>query len=98
MKTKTIKTLLNKKLKKKSFAKAYKEMARLVEVGLNIAKLREKTGLTQGQLAKKLGTTQSVISRIENGNQNVSLALLTKIAHVLKCELTVKFKPIYTEI
>ena len=88
-----MKDLLKKRLKKKSFAKAYAETARLVEVGLSIAKLREKAGLTQGQLAKKLGTTQSVVSRIENGNQNVSLALLTKIANVLKCELSIKFKP-----
>ena len=31
--------------------------------------------LTQAELAKKLGTTQTVISRIENGSVNVGIDL-----------------------
>ena len=93
MKTKSIKHLLQKRLKKKSFAKAYEDIEFLTYIGLTIAKYREKVGLTQGKLAKKLGTTQSVVSRIENGNQNLSVIMLAKIAQVLKCELKVQLKP-----
>lgn len=93
MKTKSTKNLFKKRLKKKSFAKAYQEVEFLTHIGLTIAKYRDKAGLTQGQLAKKLKTTQSVISRIENGNQNLSVTMLAKIAQVLRCELFVKLKP-----
>ena len=44
---------------------------------------REKAGLSQKDLALKLKTTQSVISRIENGKQNISLDMLQKIANAL---------------
>ena len=93
MKTKSSKHLFQKRLKKKSFAKVYHEIEFLTYIGLTIAQYRDKAGLTQGQLAKKLKTTQSVISRIENGNQNLSVTMLAKIAQVLKCELMVKLKP-----
>ncbi len=90
MKTKPSKILLEKKLAKKSFATAYQEVEFLVRLGVAIAKLREKAKLSQSQLAKLLGTTQSVISRIENGNQNISLKMLKEITHVLKCKTSLK--------
>lgn len=93
MKTKSSKILLQKRLKKKAFVKAYREADFLTYIGLSVAQCRDRVNLTQGQLAKKLKTTQSVISRIENGNQNLSVAMLVKIAKVLKCELSFTLKP-----
>ena len=90
MKTRSSKILLGKKLEKKSFATAYQEVEFLVRLGVAIAKLREKAKLSQSQLAKLLGTTQSVISRIENGNQNLSLGMLKEITRILKCTLSLK--------
>ncbi len=54
-----------------------------LELAIQIANEREKAGLSQKELAKKLKTTQSVISRIENGKQNISLDMLQKIANAL---------------
>ena len=45
-----------------------------------IVKARKKQGLSQKELAEMLGTTQSVISRIENGlSKNITLDYLMKI-------------------
>ena len=41
---------------------------------------RKTNDLSQAQLAKKLNTTQSVISRIENGTVNIGIDFLDKLA------------------
>lgn len=76
-----------------AFATAYAEEGYLLRIGVAISEAREKAGVSQDVLAKKLRTTQSVISRIEHGNQNLSLSMLAKIAHVLSCDLSVNLYP-----
>ena len=49
--------------------------------------VRKQKGITQNQLAKKLKISQQVISRIENGTQNISLFTLRKIAESLGATL-----------
>ena len=93
MKTKSLEKYFAKQMKNKAYAKAYEEIHYLVDIGVNIAFLRDKAGLSQGQLAKKIGTTQSVVSRIENANQNMTLKMLMKIARALHCELFMQLKP-----
>ena len=51
-----------------------------------IAKLietRTEQGITQQELADRIGTKKSAISRIENGQQNLSLDMLIKISDAL---------------
>jgi len=57
------------------------------QIGSLIAKIREERGLTQSELAKKIGTTQSVIARIEKGEQNLSTKSLVKISEALNREI-----------
>ena len=57
--------------------------ARLKHIGTLIKDLREERGFSQSVFAKKLHTAQSVIARIENGEQNLSTATLSKISEVL---------------
>ena len=45
----------------------------------------------QKELAEKIGTKQSAISRLENGDYNPSVELLSKIAEALDKELVIKF-------
>lgn len=54
-----------------------------MNIGKQIADLREAQGLTQTALAKKLKTTQSAIARLESGKQNVSAEMLKKISGAL---------------
>ncbi len=76
---------LEKKLRKqiKDFDKKFSSAKIRLEFAIQIANEREKAGFSQKDLALKLKTTQSVISRIENGKQNISLDMLQKIADAL---------------
>lgn len=56
-----------------------------------IIKARIKKGVTQEYLAKKIGTKQSVISRLESGRANPSVAFLKKLAQALNSNLQIKF-------
>src|SRR3954452_12429977 len=55
----------------------------LAHVGSLVRSARQHRGLTQSQLAERLGTSQSAIHRIEQGAQNVSLEMLTRIGAAL---------------
>jgi len=54
---------------------------------------RVKKGVTQEELAKRIGTKQSVISRLESGRANPSVAFLKKLANALHSHLQIKFTP-----
>lgn len=95
MKTIPAESLFKKIHKDKEYRKIYEKVAPLMDLAMKIACAREDAGLTQSQLASKLETTQSVISRIEQGNQNLSFQMLSRIASVLNCHLEVGLKPIH---
>lgn len=52
---------------------------------------RVNKGVTQKELAEKIGTKQSVISRLESGRANPSVAFLKKLAEALNSHLEIKF-------
>lgn len=86
---------LEKKLrtKIKNFDKKYSLAEAKLGAAIQIANEREKVGITQADLAKRLNTTQSVISRIESGKQNLTLDMLQRIAEALgKRKISVEFK------
>jgi ribosome-binding protein aMBF1 (putative translation factor) len=82
---------LQEKLKNKKFRETYECERRKVFVAYEIFKLREKHGYTQKQLAKKLKTTQSVVARIESGDQNLTVDYLNKIADIFNKNLKIDF-------
>ncbi|MFJ3027649.1 helix-turn-helix domain-containing protein [Curtobacterium sp. NPDC087080] len=57
--------------------------APLREVGALIRGARKGRSMTQSQLAERVGTSQSAINRIEQGGQNLSLEMLTRISDAL---------------
>ncbi|OGD85621.1 transcriptional regulator [Candidatus Curtissbacteria bacterium RBG_13_35_7] len=56
-----------------------------------IIRARSINGVSQEELAKKVGTKQSVISRLESGRANPSVAFLKKLAQALNSHLEIKF-------
>lgn len=57
--------------------------------------LRERSGMTQAELAKLLGTTQSAVSRQESLNyRGHTLSHLARVFTALGAELTVDAKPL----
>lgn len=59
---------------------------------MEIARIRRDKKVTQAELAARLKTTTSVVSRIESGNQNVSVDMVEKIAEALGKTVEVLFK------
>jgi len=59
----------------------------LASIGEMIARLREDRRITQAELGEKTGTTQSVIARIESGEQNLSTETLAKLSEALGQEI-----------
>ncbi|HBH46159.1 MAG: hypothetical protein A2445_03655 [Candidatus Jacksonbacteria bacterium RIFOXYC2_FULL_44_29] len=82
---------LKQQFKKPAIREAYDEEGLKLEIAYEINKLRKEHRLTQGELALKLNTTQSVIARIEQGNQNFTLDTLQKLAQVFNKSLKVEF-------
>jgi len=66
-----------------------KELASL-EVGTQIAKLRERKKLNQTQLAARANMSTPKISRIESKHTNVQLDTLIRIARALGARLEVR--------
>jgi UDP-N-acetylglucosamine 1-carboxyvinyltransferase len=73
--------------KTNSQPKADKKLTTLENIGKIISRLRDEQHMTQAELGKKIGTTQSVIARIETGEQNVSTETLSKISEALDREI-----------
>ncbi|MBR0405857.1 MAG: helix-turn-helix transcriptional regulator [Eggerthellaceae bacterium] len=58
-------------------------------IGAQIREQRQQAGLTQKQLAARAGITQAVLSRVESGSGNPTLALLEELAFALDSRLDV---------
>ena len=66
-KVRTFRSRLREDLKDPEFKAHYQEERQALKLALQIAKLREKKGLSQQQMAKLMGTSQQAVSRIESG-------------------------------
>ena len=72
------------------YAEAAEMFDREYEVAVELNKARERAKLSQKELAARLHTTQSVISRMESGRANVSLAKLQSYAEACGGRLEIK--------
>ena len=72
----------------------YEEERAKTKIALAMKAARRNAGLTQNELAKKMGTTQSVIARLESGEDRriPSLPFLARIATACNAALEFGFK------
>lgn len=66
----------------KKAAKEFRKEA-LQELAGEIKAARKRAGVSQTELAKRLNTNKSVISRVEKGDQNLTVEYIIKIAIAL---------------
>ena len=50
------------------------------KLGLNLKRIRNKKGISQGDIARDLEVSRGFISTIENGKTNPTLATIAKLA------------------
>jgi len=80
---------LKNELKTKKLKKQYEEFGKELEIAYQINKLRRDKKMSQSTLAKKIGTTQSNVARMESGQQNFTIGILTRIANAFGKELKI---------
>jgi DNA-binding XRE family transcriptional regulator len=74
-------------VKDKDLEVEYNKLQPIYEIKEQLIKIRIEQGLSQADLAKKIGTQQSAISRLESGDCNLSIELLSKVAQALGKEV-----------
>jgi transcriptional regulator with XRE-family HTH domain len=85
---------LEEQLKDPVFARRFEQADEAWDVALQIAALREKSGLSQKELACKLKTSQQNISRLESASYaGHSLSMLRRVAEVLGASVRVTIEP-----
>jgi len=62
------------------------------KIGQEIKNVRKQRHLTQVELARKMHSSQQMISRIERGEENISLLTLKKIAARLGVKIQLKLR------
>ena len=91
-KVRTFRSRLREDLKDPVFKAHYQEERQALMLAMKIAKLREKKGLSQQQMAKLMGTSQQAISRIESGEyEGFTLKTLEKIAEATGTRVKIEF-------
>jgi DNA-binding XRE family transcriptional regulator len=76
----------------KEYQSKVEARAKYIMAKMEITKLRKNRGLSQQELANKMGVKREFISRIESGNQNITLETLFKIAKAMGKEFKFSFE------
>ena len=91
-KVRSFRSRLREDLKDPEFKAHYQEERQALMLAMKIAKLREKKGLSQQQMAKLMGTSQQAVSRIESGEyEGFTLKTLEKIAAATGTKVKIEF-------
>lgn len=85
-----LKEWLDEELKDPEFKRHYDESSARWHVAMQIVEARQKANMTQGELARQIGDRQQNVSRIESGEQNVTIGTLNKIAKAVGGHLIVR--------
>jgi ribosome-binding protein aMBF1 (putative translation factor) len=75
----TVGEVLDREAEDREFREEWDRSAFAREVAIRVVRYRAERGLTQAQLARSVGMQQSVIARLERGEQTPSLATLARI-------------------
>ena len=83
--------MIKKLSQDREFKEAYAQEQIKLDIAVQVLALREELNLTQREMASLVGKPQSTIARIENGNMNPSIKILTEIAERSGKKLTLSF-------
>jgi transcriptional regulator with XRE-family HTH domain len=65
----------------------------LIQLGEDMCLLMEQQGLSRTQLAERMGVSPAYITKILDGNPNLTIKSLLKLSDALGRELTIHFAP-----
>lgn len=84
---------LARELKKPAFRKVFKEERAMLNIGLALARERQKKGWSQREMAKRLGTSAPQISRTERAPEHANIQTLQRYAKALGMKLSLELLP-----
>jgi HTH-type transcriptional regulator / antitoxin HipB len=93
---KTFRKQLNNSLRNEAFKAIYDEERKLIELSLKIHEAREKSGLSQLEVAAKAHITQQQLSKVENG-KNCNMMTFLKVCNALGLNFDFSNKPVADE-
>src|SRR3954449_2237689 len=86
--------LPKKFMKDPEFRREYDALEEEFALILEVAKARQRAGLSQAELAKRMKTTQSTIARLESGRGLPSTRTLGRFAKATGHRLKISFEPL----
>ena len=89
----TFRDSLQERLQDENFRKEYEAIQPEMEIIRTLVKARKEQRLTQVELSKLTGIDQADISKIENGDRSLTLAMLKKLAAGLGYRIKIEFVP-----
>lgn len=66
--------------------------ARYLKAGMELKKLRKELKISQGELARKMRVKREFVTRIESGEQNVTIETLNRVAEATGKEFEFHFR------
>lgn len=93
--SKSLDQLISKYQKNEEFKIAYEESRFYLQVAHLVRDLRDKTGLSQKEVAKKAKVSQPMIARLENGDhrRTPTIETIHRILTILGYQLILEVKP-----
>lgn len=93
MRGRALKEYIADQMENPEFKKAWEDLDPEFQVLKAMIKAREKSGLSQTELARRVGTKQSVISRLERGGfSKATLETIRKVAEALDMRLEIHLR------
>ena len=89
-----LRDLHKKWMKDPAYRKEYDALEEEFALMLEIAKARNRSGLSQAELARRMKTTQSTIARLESGRGLPSTRTLGRFAKATGHRLKISFEPV----
>ena len=88
-----ISDLHKKWMKDPAYRKEYEALEEEFALIAEVAKARQRAGLSQAELAQRMNTTQSTIARLEGGRGKPSTRTLARFAKATGHRLKISFEP-----
>lgn len=89
-----LKDLHKKWMKNPEYRKEYDALEEEFALVLEVAKARQRAGLSQTEIARRMKTTQSTIARLESGRGLPSTRTLGRFAKATGHRLKISFEPV----
>jgi len=84
---------LQDQLREPDFAARFKKAGEAWDLAIQLAALRQESGLSQKELAKRVGTSQQQISRLESPSyEGHSLSMIRRVAQALGATVRVEIE------